>query len=171
MRCRIGLLCLLVLLVRAQDYSTNIVSPLQEKAVNSAVDGAAFSYPLAPIIDLPRWDFAVYAWMYVTSMTIATGKLLSITTKSGAFTAMWSDTTITFSHGGTDHTPVAMNLSRPTDKWFFVYMASSRGYSYGGVSVSDATQDYSYWPETIVIDGNSVFQAPFGAGVFEVRVM
>lgn len=138
--------------------------------MNSPNDGAAIDIPdlAAAGIQLPSNYWMIITWIYIISMQLDTGALLSVTIgNTPPLQFKWSATDFTFVQGSQS---ASQAEARPDNKWFMVVMGSNMDNQTGGsVYTRDATVRTKTWAASTVLTTPASLKAPVGAGNFNVR--
>jgi len=147
-----------------------LTSPWEPALVNSPNDGAAIDIPdlAAAGIQLPTNYWMIIAWIYIISMQLDTGALLSVTIDNAPpLQFKWSPTDLMFVQGSQS---ASQAEARPDNKWFMVVMGSNMFDQTGGsVFTRDATVRATTWAGATVLKTPASLKAPVGAGNFNVR--
>lgn len=146
-----------------------LTSPWEPAVVSSSNDGAAIDIPdlAAAGIQLPSNLWMIVAWIYIITMELDTGALLSVTIDNTPLLQFkWSATDLTFVLGSESDSQAK---ARPDNKWFMVVMGCTGSKTGGYVFTRDATAKTKIWAAETTLTTPASLKAPVGAGNFNVR--
>jgi hypothetical protein len=146
----------------------NLSSPWVPKHVTSSTDGAAIDISdlAAEGITLPVNMWWVMVWIYVVSMEIETGTLLSVTIGSNQpLEFKWTGNAATFVKGNQIAAEVG---GRPNNQWFMVTMGCDYMSNTGGMVRTRVDSKAPKWGELTPLESPASVRAPVGAGNFDV---
>lgn len=156
-----------------ETYATKVLtSPWEPHHITSSSDGAAIDIPdleAATGFTFPVSAWWVVAWIYIISMGVDTGALLSVTIGSSEpIQFKWSSTDYQFVQGGQS---AGGTEARPSNKWFMVIMGSDNHNQIGGLVSTKSLESEKVWSGTISLTSPASLKAPVGVGSFDVKNM
>lgn len=146
-----------------------LTSPWVPHHINSSSDGSAIDIPdlAAAGVTLPVTRWFIFAWIYIISMQLDTGALLSVTIgTSPPLEFKWSPTDFTFVQGSQSGSGTEARLS---NQWFLVVLGCENGSNTGGrITKRSQTSSIRTWTASTPLQSPASLKAPVGVGNFEV---
>lgn len=146
-----------------------LTSPWQPVLVDSNIDGAAVDIPdLAAVgVTTPTYIWMIYVWVYIISMEIDTGALLSLTIGSAEpIELRWSPTQLTIAQGSEDIR--STELVRDLGQWVMLSFDNSNDSTYATVWKRGLPQEYAFLGTSYNLEFPVHLKAPVGVGHFKV---
>lgn len=149
-----------------------LTSPWVPDHINSSSDGAAIDIPdlTAAGISLPTTNWFIFAWIYIISLQVDTGALLSVTIgTSPPLEFKWSSTDFAFVQGSQLGSGTEPRLG---NEWFLVVLGCDKNGNAGGRLIKrNQSSSVRTWLAPTPLQSPTSLKAPIGVGVFEVRHM
>jgi hypothetical protein len=149
-----------------------LTSPWVPHHINSSSDGSAIDIPdlAAAGVTLPVTNWFIFAWIYIISMQLDTGALLSVTIgTSPPLEFKWSSTDYTFVQGSqSSGSPEA----RISNEWFLVVLGCDKDGNTGGRTIRKGHSSIAKtWAASTPLQSPASLKAPVGVGNFEVMLI